>query len=39
MQVLVKKGVYGFVSDQSPMVKPKIYWTEFMGIVVPFIQE
>jgi KDO2-lipid IV(A) lauroyltransferase len=30
-----KKGVYGFVSDQSPMVKPKTYWTKFMGVEVP----
>ncbi len=30
-----KKGVYGFASDQSPQVKPSIYWSEFMGIEVP----
>ncbi len=30
-----KKAVYGFVSDQSPLVKPKTYWGTFMGIDVP----
>ena len=30
-----KKAIYAFVSDQSPMVKPKTYWTKFMGIEVP----
>jgi KDO2-lipid IV(A) lauroyltransferase len=30
-----KKAVYGFVSDQSPMVKPKTHWAAFMGVDVP----
>jgi KDO2-lipid IV(A) lauroyltransferase len=30
-----KRGIYGFASDQSPQVKPKVYWTKFMGIEVP----
>ena len=29
------KGVYGMVSDQSPMVGKAQYWSEFMGIKVP----
>lgn len=29
------KGVYGIVSDQSPMVSKAKYWSEFMGIKVP----
>lgn len=29
------KGIYGFASDQSPQVKPKTYWSKFMGIEVP----
>ena len=29
------KGFYGFASDQSPQVKPKTYWSTFMGIEVP----
>lgn len=29
------KGVYGFASDQSPQVKPNIYWSQFMGVKVP----
>ena len=28
-------GLYGFASDQSPQVKPKTYWSNFMGIEVP----
>ncbi len=33
-----KKGilsVYGFASDQSPQVRPKTYWSNFMGIETP----
>jgi KDO2-lipid IV(A) lauroyltransferase len=33
--LLDKKAVYGFVSDQSPLVKPKTHWAPFMGVVVP----
>ena len=29
------KGIYGFASDQSPQVRPNIYWANFMGIEVP----
>lgn len=29
------KGLYGFASDQSPMLKPSNYWSKFMGIEVP----
>ncbi|MDD5151599.1 MAG: lysophospholipid acyltransferase family protein, partial [Flavobacterium sp.] len=29
------KSVYGFVSDQSPQLKAKNYWHNFMGIEVP----
>ncbi|MES2810923.1 MAG: lysophospholipid acyltransferase family protein [Bacteroidota bacterium] len=29
------KALYGFASDQSPQIKPHIYWTNFMGIEVP----
>lgn len=29
------RGIYGFASDQSPQLKPHIYWTNFMGIEVP----
>jgi KDO2-lipid IV(A) lauroyltransferase len=29
------KGLYGFASDQSPQVKQKTYWSNFMGIEVP----
>lgn len=29
------KGLYGFASDQSPQVKQKTYWGNFMGIEVP----
>lgn len=28
-------AIYGFASDQSPQIKPKTYWSEFMGIEVP----
>ncbi|MDN3677825.1 lysophospholipid acyltransferase family protein [Flavobacterium paronense] len=28
-------GVYGFASDQSPIVSKANHWTEFMGIKVP----
>ena len=28
-------GLYGFINDQSPRLKPKNYWRPFMGIVVP----
>ena len=30
-----KKGVYGMVSDQSPMASGAQYWAKFMGITVP----
>ena len=30
-----KRGIYGFISDQSPMVQRSNYWQEFMGIEVP----
>ncbi|WP_265241117.1 lysophospholipid acyltransferase family protein [Muriicola sp. Z0-33] len=30
-----KKGVYGMVSDQSPMAKKAQYWTPFLGVTVP----
>lgn len=29
------RGVYGIVSDQSPMMSRAQYWSEFMGIKVP----
>ena len=29
------KGLYGFASDQSPLVRRTTYWSEFMGIRVP----
>ena len=29
------KGVYGMVSDQSPMASRAQYWSQFMGIKVP----
>lgn len=29
------RGVYAFISDQSPMVSQTNYWHEFMGIEVP----
>ncbi|NNE01574.1 MAG: lipid A biosynthesis acyltransferase [Eudoraea sp.] len=29
------RGVYGLVSDQSPMASKAQYWSEFMGITVP----
>lgn len=29
------KGVYGMVSDQSPMAQRAQYWSQFMGITVP----
>lgn len=29
------KSLYGFVSDQSPQLKTKNYWHDFMGIEVP----
>lgn len=29
------KSLYGFVSDQSPQLKSKNYWHNFMGIEVP----
>ncbi len=29
------RGVYGMVSDQSPMMSKAQYWSEFMGIKVP----
>lgn len=28
-------SVYGFASDQSPQVRPKTYWSTFMGIETP----
>ncbi|MDF0707435.1 lysophospholipid acyltransferase family protein [Muricauda sp. 334s03] len=30
-----KLGMYGILSDQSPMVKKALLWTPFMGITVP----
>lgn len=30
-----KKGIYGFLSDQSPKVKSAHYWRNFMNIKVP----
>ncbi|MBT8185492.1 MAG: lysophospholipid acyltransferase family protein, partial [Eudoraea sp.] len=30
-----EKGVYGMVSDQSPMAHRAQYWTDFMGVTVP----
>ena len=30
-----KKGLYGFISDQSPKVNSAHHWKEFMGIKVP----
>ena len=32
---LGKKGIYGFLSDQSPKLKSAYYWREFMNIKVP----
>lgn len=32
-----KVAVYGFLSDQSPLLKKTYYWKEFMGIKVPVI--
>lgn len=32
-----KVAIYGFLSDQSPMLEKAYYWTEFMGIRVPVI--
>lgn len=29
------KCLYGFASDQSPMLKPSVYWGSFMGINIP----
>lgn len=29
------KSLYGFASDQSPQLKPKMHWSTFMGIEVP----
>ena len=29
------RGIYGIVSDQSPMVSQAQYWTKFLGITVP----
>ncbi|MFT4831553.1 MAG: KDO2-lipid IV(A) lauroyltransferase [Psychroserpens sp.] len=29
------RGVFGMVSDQSPMVSKAQYWSEFMGVKVP----
>lgn len=34
-EVADKKGIYAFISDQSPMVSQANYWQEFMGIEVP----
>ncbi len=28
-------GLYGFINDQSPRMKPKNYWRPFLGTVVP----
>ncbi|MCE2612232.1 lysophospholipid acyltransferase family protein [Flavobacteriaceae bacterium D16] len=30
-----KLGIYGIISDQSPMIKKAHYWAPFMGITVP----
>lgn len=30
-----KKGLYLLLSDQSPQITNKLYWTEFLGIKVP----
>ena len=30
-----QKGVYGMVSDQSPMAHLAQYWTQFMGVTAP----
>jgi Kdo2-lipid IVA lauroyltransferase/acyltransferase len=30
-----KLSVYGFASDQTPLLKKSFYWTKFMGIEVP----
>ena len=32
---LGKKGIYGFLSDQSPKLKSAYHWREFMNIKVP----
>lgn len=32
-----KQGVYGFLSDQSPMLEKAFYWNNFMGVRVPII--
>ena len=32
---LGKKGIYGFLSDQSPKIKSAYHWKEFMNIKVP----
>ena len=32
---LGKKGIYGFLSDQSPKLKSAYHWKEFMNIKVP----
>jgi KDO2-lipid IV(A) lauroyltransferase len=29
------RGIYGIVSDQSPMMSKAQYWSDFMGITVP----
>ncbi len=32
-----KAALYGFLSDQSPLLKKAYYWKEFMGIRVPVV--
>lgn len=32
---LGKKGIYGFLSDQSPKLKSAYHWREFMNLKVP----
>jgi len=29
------QSIYGMLSDQSPQLKGKLYWSEFMGVKVP----
>ncbi|MEN9907428.1 MAG: hypothetical protein RLZZ540_569 [Bacteroidota bacterium] len=34
-EVNENKGLYGFISDQSPRARTKGHWTPFMGVEVP----
>ena len=27
--------LYGFINDQSPRMRPRLYWREFLGVKVP----